>query len=151
MAEGILFDLGGNLLVGLASLAHQEISLAWGVKAEISKLNDTISVTKAVLRDAEEQQRNNNHEVTVWLGQLKDVLFDVDDLLDDFSTEDLRRKIMSGNEMVKEVLIFFSESNQLAYSLEIGHRVKDIRERLDKIAADKAKFHFSDRPVESLV
>ncbi|XWS09365.1 hypothetical protein CRYUN_Cryun40dG0078900 [Craigia yunnanensis] len=150
MAEGVLFDLAGNLLVGLASLAHQELSLAWGVKAEISKLNDTVSFIQGVLRDAEEQQRNNNHEVTVWLGQLKDVLFDVDDLLDDFSTEALRRKIMSGNDMVKEVRIFFSESNQLAYSLKMGHRIKVIRKRLDKIAADKAKFHFSDRPVESL-
>ncbi|XWS09376.1 hypothetical protein CRYUN_Cryun40dG0080000 [Craigia yunnanensis] len=151
MAEGVLFDLAEKLFRGLASLAYQELSLACGVKAEISKLNETVSVIKALLRDAEEQQRNNNHEVTDRLGKLKDVLFDVDDLLDDFSTEALRRKIMSGNEMVKEVRIFFSESHQLAYSLKMGHRVKDIRERLDKIAADKAKFHFSDRPVESLV
>ena len=79
-----------------------------------------------------------------WFRLLKDVLFDVDDLLDDFSTDALRQKIMSGNEMVKEVSIFFSESNQLTYSLKMGHKVKDIRERLDKIAADKAKFHFSD-------
>ncbi|XP_022722341.1 putative disease resistance protein RGA3 [Durio zibethinus] len=151
MAEGILCDLAGNLLGGLASLAYQELGLAWGVKAEISKLNHTVSLIKGVLRDTEEQQRNNNHEVTVWLGQLKHVLYDVDDLLDDFSTEALRRKIMTGNEMVKKVRIFFSKSNQLAYSLQMGHRVKAIRERLYKIAADRAKFHFTDRPIESLL
>ncbi|XP_022722136.1 putative disease resistance protein RGA3 [Durio zibethinus] len=151
MAEGVLFDLAGQLLGGLASLAYQELGLAWGVKAEISKLNHTVSLIKGVLRDAEEQQRNNNHAVTEWLSQLKDVLYDVDDLLDDFSTEALRRKIMSGNEMVKEVRIFFSKSNQLAYSLKMGHRVKAIRERLDQIATDRAKFDFTERPIESLV
>ncbi|XP_022722145.1 putative disease resistance protein RGA4 [Durio zibethinus] len=150
MAEGVLFDLAGELLGGLASLACQELGLAWGVKAEISKLNNTVSLIKGVLRDAEEQQRNN-HGVTVWLGQLKDVVYDVDDLLDDFSTEALRRKIMRGNEMVKEVRIFFSKSNQLAYRLKMGHRVKDIRERLDNVAADKDKFVLINRPVESLL
>ncbi|XVF65657.1 hypothetical protein PTKIN_Ptkin09bG0267000 [Pterospermum kingtungense] len=136
MAEGILFDLAGKLLGGLASLAYQELALAWGVKEEIKKLEDTVSLIKGVLRDTEEQHRNNNHEVTVWLEQLKDVLYEVDDLLDDFSTEALPRKIMNGDEMVKEVRIFFSNSNQLAYSLEMGHKVKAIRERLDKIADD---------------
>ncbi|XVF37651.1 hypothetical protein REPUB_Repub20aG0028000 [Reevesia pubescens] len=148
MAERMLFSFAGKLLGDLASLAYQELGLTRGVKAEISKLKDTISFIKAVLRDAEEQQRNKNHEVTIWVGQLKDVLYDVDDLLDDFSTEALRRKIMSGNEMVKEVRVFFSKSNQIAYSLKMGRRVIAIRERLDKIAADKAKFHFSDNPVD---
>ncbi|XVF37654.1 hypothetical protein REPUB_Repub20aG0028300 [Reevesia pubescens] len=149
MAERMLFSFAGKLLGDLASLAYQELGLTLGVKAEISKLKDTISLIKAVLRDAEEQHGNNNHELTIWVGQLKDVLYDVDDLLDDFSTEALRRKIMStGNEMVKEVRVFFSKSNQLAYSLKMGRRVKAIRERLDKIAADRAKFHFSDNPVD---
>ncbi|XVF65649.1 hypothetical protein PTKIN_Ptkin09bG0266200 [Pterospermum kingtungense] len=54
-------------------------------------------------------------------------------------------------EMVKEACIFFSKSNQLAYSLKVGHRIKAIRERLNKIAEDRVKFHFSDRPVEPLL
>ncbi|XVF65646.1 hypothetical protein PTKIN_Ptkin09bG0265900 [Pterospermum kingtungense] len=58
---------------------------------------------------------------------------------------------MKGNEIVKEVRIFFSKSNQLAYSLEMSHRVKAIGERLDKIADDRAKFRFSDRLVEPLL
>ncbi|XVF65644.1 hypothetical protein PTKIN_Ptkin09bG0265700 [Pterospermum kingtungense] len=150
MAEGTLFELAGKLLGGLASSAYRELALAWGVKEEIKKLEDTVSLIKGVLRDAEEQQKNNNHEVTIWLGHLKHVLYDMDDLLDDFSTEAVRRKVLSTrvNEVMKEVGIFFSKSNQLAYSLKMGLRVKAIRERLDKIAADRAKFHFSDCPVE---
>ncbi|WRX11966.1 Palmitoyltransferase [Theobroma cacao] len=49
-----------------------------------------------------EQHRSNNREVTVWLKRLKDVVYDVDHLLDDFSTKVLRRKTMKGNEMSKK-------------------------------------------------
>ncbi|XVF65643.1 hypothetical protein PTKIN_Ptkin09bG0265600 [Pterospermum kingtungense] len=68
----------------LASSAYRELALAWGAKEEIKKLEDTVSLIKGVLRDVKEQQRNNNHEVKIWLRHLKDVLYDVDDLLDDF-------------------------------------------------------------------
>ncbi|XVF37650.1 hypothetical protein REPUB_Repub20aG0027900 [Reevesia pubescens] len=147
MAEGMLFALAGKLLEGLASFAGQELGLAWGFKEEINKLSKTASFIKAGLREAEEQH-NNNGQITLWLKELKHVLYDVDDLLDDLSTEALRRNIMTGNGLVKEVRLFFSKSNKLAYSLKMGHRVKAIRERLDAIAADRAKFQFSDHPVE---
>ncbi|XVF37699.1 hypothetical protein REPUB_Repub20aG0032100 [Reevesia pubescens] len=148
MAEGMLFDLAVKVLEGLASLAIQELGLAWGFKKKINKLIKTASFIKAGLRDAEEQHNNNNHQVTLWLNELKHVLYDVDDLLDDFSTEAIRRNLMTGNGMVKEVRLFFSKSNKLAYSLKMGHRVKAIRERLDAIAADRANFQLSDRPLE---
>ncbi|XVF65655.1 hypothetical protein PTKIN_Ptkin09bG0266800 [Pterospermum kingtungense] len=150
MAEGFCSNWL-ETLGGLASLAYKELALAWGVKEEIEKLEDTVSLIKGVLRDAEDQQRNNNHGVTVWLQQLKDALYDLDDLLDDLSTEALRRKIMNRNEMVKKVRFFFSKSNQLAYSLKMGDRVNAIRQRLDKIANDRAKYHLSDYPVQPLL
>ncbi|XVF65394.1 hypothetical protein PTKIN_Ptkin09bG0245100 [Pterospermum kingtungense] len=124
MEEGVQFDLAVKLSRSLVSSAY---GLARGVKlAEITKLNDTVSLIKAFVRDAEEQQRNNN-EVKVWLQQLKDVLYDVDNLLDDFCTEAQK------------------------YSLKMGHRVKAIIERLDNIAVDRVKFHLSDRPAEPLL
>ncbi|XVF37647.1 hypothetical protein REPUB_Repub20aG0027600 [Reevesia pubescens] len=148
MAEGMLFDLAGKALDAVASSAIQELGLAWGFKEEINKLSQTASFIKAGLREAEVQHNNNNGQITLWLKELKHVLYDVDDLLDDFSTEALRRNILTGNVMVKEVRLFFSKSNKLAYSLKMGHRVKAIREKLDAIAAVRSKFQFSDHPVE---
>ena len=49
-----------------------------------------ITSVKAVLLDAE--AKAINHEVSVWLEELKDVFYDADDLSDDFSTEALRGK-----------------------------------------------------------
>ena len=45
---------------------------------------------------------------------------------------------------------FFSKSNQLAYGLKMGHKIKAIRERLDTIAVDR-KFHLEERPRETQV
>jgi hypothetical protein len=56
-----------------------------------------------VLLDAEEKQAQN-HAVKDWLQKLKDAMYDADDLLDDFSTQLLRRQVMTRDKkMAKEV------------------------------------------------
>ena len=150
MAEGALFDLAGKVINVLGSLIAQEVKLAFGVKTDIECLRDTVSTIRAVILDAEKQS-SHSHQIKYWLSKLKDVLHDADDLLDDFSTQVLRQKVMSGNKMIKEVRIFFSSSNQLAFSLKIGHEIKAIRERLNAIAKDKEAFHFSQSLVEPQV
>ncbi|KAK4551129.1 hypothetical protein RGQ29_032520 [Quercus rubra] len=149
MAEGALFNVAEGIIGQLGNLALKELELLWGVKEELQKLEDTVSTIKAVILDAEEQQAQN-HTIRNWLGRLKDALYEADDLLDDFSTEVLRREVMTRNKKAKEVRIFFSKSNQLAYGLKMGHKIKAIRERLDAIAADR-KFHLVERPRETQV
>ena len=50
--------------------------------------------------------------------------------------------------MTKEVRIFFSSSNQFAFSLEMGHEIKAIREKLNVNAKDKDDFHFIQSSIE---
>ncbi|TYJ12947.1 hypothetical protein E1A91_A10G016800v1 [Gossypium mustelinum] len=149
MAEGILFHLAGKVSEGLGSLAAEELEAALGLKEETEKLARTGSAIRAVLRDAEDQRNRNNHQVRFWLENLKDVLYDVEDLLDEFTCDALRQKIVAGDGKPKKVRLFFSTSNQLAYGLKMAPKVKAIRERLDAIAADKANFQLSDCPVET--
>ncbi|XP_062145327.1 putative disease resistance protein RGA3 [Alnus glutinosa] len=148
MAEAVLFNTAAGMAKSLGSLALQEIGLLWGVKDELLKLRNTVSTIQAVLLDAEEQQAKN-HAVKDWLGKLKDAMFDADDLLDDFSAEVLRRQVMTRDKKAKEVRIFFSKSNQLAHGLKMGHRIKAVRERLDAVAADRIKFNFTERFMET--
>jgi hypothetical protein len=150
MAEGVLFDLAGKVLEVAGSFALQEIKLASGVKAELENLKSTVSRIQAVLLDAEKKA---SHSVAVkdWLERLKDLFLDADDLLDDFYTEAMQREVMTGNKMKKEVHIFFSSSNQLAYSLKMGHRIKAIRERLNVIENDRMSFQFIESPSEPQV
>ena len=149
MAEGALIKVAEGIIRQLGNLALKEIGLLWGVKAELEKLGNTVSTIEAVLLDAEEQQWQN-HTIKNWLGKMKDVLYEADDLLDGFSTDVLRQEVMTQNKMPKEVRIFFSKSNQLAYGFKMGHKIKAIRERLDAIAADR-RFHLEERPRETQV
>ena len=142
MAEGALLDVAKGIIRIAGKLALQEVALIRGVKDEINKLKETVFTISAVLLDAEATKHHN--EVQLWLQRLKDAMFDADDLLDEISTEALRREVMTRDKKAKEVRIFFSKSNQLAYGLRMGHKVKNMRERFDAIAADR-KFHLDER------
>lgn len=90
MAKSFLFNIIERVLAKVSSIAIYEISLAWNVKTELRKLQSTLSTIKVVLLDANEQQAKN-HEVRDWLEKLRDVVYDVDDLMDDLSTQLLLR------------------------------------------------------------
>nr|XP_023873547.1 putative disease resistance protein RGA4 [Quercus suber] len=145
MAEGALFDLAGKVLELLGSLIVQEVKLASSVKTEMENLRNTVSTIHAVILDAEKKSSHSN-QIKDWLSKLKDVLLDADDLLDDFSTEVMRRKVMT-----KKVRIFCSISNPLAFSPNMGREIKAIREKLNAIAKDKENFHFSQSFIEPQV
>ncbi|KAK4592348.1 hypothetical protein RGQ29_016759 [Quercus rubra] len=142
MSQVVAFNLAGKVLELLSPLIREEIKLACCVKADLENLKSTVSTIKDVLLDAE-KKADDSVAVKGWLEKLKDVLHDADDALDDFSTEALQRNVMAGNKMTKEVRIFFSSSNQLAFSLKMGHKIKAIRERLDVIKKEKEDFHFN--------
>jgi hypothetical protein len=150
MAE-LLFVPVERLIEALGSSAAKKIGLLWGVKDEIESLENTVSTIKDVLLDAEEKQAAGDHAVSRWLGRLEDVVYDADDLLDAVSTETLRRDIMTRDKKAKQVRIFFSKSNQLAYRLKMARKIKAIRKRLDAINADRKDFQLEVRQVETRV
>uniref|UniRef100_A0A2N9HVG7 Disease resistance protein RGA3 n=1 Tax=Fagus sylvatica TaxID=28930 RepID=A0A2N9HVG7_FAGSY len=150
MADGVLSEIAKGIIAQLGNSALQEIGLLWGVKDELEKLKNTVAAIQAVLLDAEEKQALNN-AIKNWLGRLKEVVFEADDLLDDFSTEALRCEAMTQNKKAKKVRIFFSKSNQLAYGLKMGHKIKAIREKLDAIEADNKQFGLVERLNETQV
>ncbi|PON96544.1 hypothetical protein TorRG33x02_075250, partial [Trema orientale] len=129
-----------KIIWGLGSAAVKEIALLWGVKDEITELENTISTIKSVLLDAEEKQAHN-HQVRNWIKRLQSVVHEADDLMDDFSTETLRRssaKPMLGDHiMTKQVRTFFSGSNQLAFRFKMGHKIREIKKKLAAISNDR--------------
>ncbi|CAI9782836.1 unnamed protein product [Fraxinus pennsylvanica] len=150
MAETFLFDITEDVLSKVSSLALEEISLACSIKSEVKKLHNTLSTIKAVLLDANEQQ-TKNHELRDWLEKLRDAVYDADDLLDDLSTGISPQR--DSTSVLAKVRRFFSCSNPLAYRFKIGHRISQIRKKLDEIAADRKNFHLTEQayivPVEN--
>nr|AKT94851.1 NBS-LRR resistance protein RGH2 1 [Populus tomentosa] len=148
MAEGVLFNIAEEIIKTLGSLTAQEVALWWGIEDQLWMLNETVTRIKAVIQDAEEQAQKQNHQIEDWLMKLREGVYDAEDLLDDFSTQVLRKQLMPGKRVSREVRLFFSRSNQSVYGLRMGHRVKALRERLDDIETDSKRFNFVARQEE---
>ncbi|KAM3752641.1 hypothetical protein ACB098_03G034600 [Castanea mollissima] len=155
MAEAVAVAVTGQILTGIAkkigevlgSNAFKEIGSIWAVKDEFQKLKGTLSTIEAVLKDAEKKQEQDmNHQLRDWLTKLRDAVYDADDLLADFVTEDLRRRAMG--KMAKKVRTF-----KLAFSLrrKMAKKIKVTRERFDAIAKDRNNFQLVEqRPSETV-
>ena len=77
----------------VGSIAYQELCLAWGIESDLEKLRLTVFAIQAKLLDAEERQAKE-HGLSLWLGKLKDVLYDAVDVLDEFECEALRKQVV---------------------------------------------------------
>ena len=142
MAE-IGYGIAVKVLKLLGLVTFQEISSAWGVKSDLTKLERTVKAIKAVLLDAEEKQASD-HRLSVWLGELKDVLKDAENVLDEFQYIVLQKEVMKRNGSTsKKVSNFFSSSNPFAVRFEMAHQIKGIRKRVDEIAAEKDNFNLT--------
>ncbi|KAA8526180.1 hypothetical protein F0562_008081 [Nyssa sinensis] len=91
MAEETLFKSTEKILSKLGAYAYQQIGLAWGVTKELRQLENTIFIIRNVLFEAQEQHVSNL-AAREWLQRLQDIVHDIDDLVDDFATEGLRRQ-----------------------------------------------------------
>ncbi|XP_050273623.1 putative disease resistance protein RGA3 isoform X1 [Quercus robur] len=147
MAEAVAVAVAGHILTGIAkkigemlgSTAFEGIGSICAVKDEFQKLKGTLSTIEAVFKDAEEKQ-DKNHQLRDWLTKLRDAVYDVDDLLADFETEDLRRRAMG--KMAKKVRTF-----KLAFSLrrKMAKKIKVMRKRFDAIAKDRINFQLVEQ------
>uniref|UniRef100_A0A0A0LBY4 Disease resistance N-terminal domain-containing protein n=1 Tax=Cucumis sativus TaxID=3659 RepID=A0A0A0LBY4_CUCSA len=145
MAEAILYIVTAHIIFKLGSFALQELGSLWRVNCELHKLKDSLSAIQVVLHDAEEQQSKNN-QVKDWVLKLEDVLYEIDDLIDKFSYQTLRRQVMAKHQRYrKRVRILFSKFKS---NWEIGFKIKEIRPGLLAINEDKNQFSFTKHVIE---
>lgn len=141
MAEAIPFGIVLEILKKLGSLISNETSLISDVRDEARKLHSTLSAIHARLLDADEK-KERSHLIQDWIGKLNDVVYEADDVLDLIAGKDLCRHHSRFHDKVTE---FFSSNNSLVFYYKVGHKIKEIRNRLDEIAKDMSQFHFIER------
>ncbi|KAF2320671.1 hypothetical protein GH714_029921 [Hevea brasiliensis] len=132
MAGQIPFSILEQVLTKLGSLAFQEIGLVCCARDDLKKLGNSLSTVKAVLVDAEEKQEQS-HAVQIWIRRLQDIVYEAEELVDEMATHDLRGMVQGQRKVATQVLDFFSSSNQIWFRLKVGHRIKDIREKLKEV------------------
>lgn len=126
MADQALLVSGvTELLKHLTSVVSQQISEAWGAHNDLEKLKGTLEMIAAVTTDAEEQQEKSKL-VKLWLDRLNDVVYDADDVLDEFSYEAMRRmELCRKRDKVRQL---FSSCTSVAsnckMSWKMGRKIK---------------------------
>ncbi|KAF9612293.1 hypothetical protein IFM89_038863 [Coptis chinensis] len=138
MAEAILSVVLDQLTSFIRIEVAQEVQLVVGVREELQNLETKLRLVKAVLEDAEKKEIHDN-AVKVWLGQLKDVMYDAEDVLDEWNTRIL---ISANGPHVANRVRFYLLSlcacfKHLGVRHNIAHGIKGIREGLDVIALSK--------------
>ncbi|PRQ55754.1 putative P-loop containing nucleoside triphosphate hydrolase, leucine-rich repeat domain, L [Rosa chinensis] len=112
-----------------------------GIGKKVNKWEKTLSAIEAVLCDAEEKQQTSR-AVKLWLDDLKDLAYDVEDILDKFYTEMLRRKVNKPNQAgVCKVRGLFP---RLKLHFNMKHEIQEMTDRLDEISERKDRLGLID-------
>ncbi|XP_058006955.1 putative disease resistance RPP13-like protein 1 [Hevea brasiliensis] len=113
------------------------------VDAEIKKWEKMLRKIQSVLEDAEEKQMTNK-QVKMWLSELQDLAYDVEDILDEFAMESLQRKLegepQASTSRVRKLIptccTNFSP-RAVTFNFEMLSKIKEITTRFKDITAQK--------------
>ncbi|XP_008228709.2 PREDICTED: putative disease resistance protein RGA3 isoform X1 [Prunus mume] len=145
MAEALISVLLQQLASIIKKQVKQEVRLVVDVKKEVAKLTRNFKAIQVVLENAEERQMKEV-DVRYWLDSLKDVSYEMDDVLDEWSTEILKLHIQKqGN--AKKVCFYipaawFCFGHQVVLRLDIARKIKELDERLAQIASERQNYNF---------
>ncbi|XP_057718415.1 disease resistance protein RGA2-like isoform X2 [Arachis stenosperma] len=137
-----LFCIADSLVAKLASHAFTEASRVLGVYKDLQDVNRTLSIVKALLLDAERRCRVDA-AVREWLHQLQWIFNDAQDLMDEIEYAAIRKqvaKVHGSSTFVTKIGNLFSRSNPLIFRFKMTQRIKEVKGKLDKIAADRDRF-----------
>ncbi|KAJ9692792.1 hypothetical protein PVL29_011739 [Vitis rotundifolia] len=126
------------VLTCLAFIVEQqirdELTLVLGVETEIQSLTDTLRSEKSVQG---------------WLERLKDMAYQMDDVLDEWSTAILQLQMegaenasMSKNKVSSSIPSPCFCFKQVASRRDIALKIKDIKQQPDVIGSERARFNF---------
>ncbi|XP_038971776.1 putative disease resistance protein RGA3 [Phoenix dactylifera] len=130
-----------KLLDVLVALVNDEVAMLWGVKGEIKRLQQRLGTINAVLVDAE-NRRIQNKAIDDWLKNLKDVMYDADDILDECQIETEKSKAaVSSRSQPCSCLFYCPCFGKTVFAHQIGRRIKGLNHRLDDILQDSSRFN----------
>ena len=137
IGEAALSAFFGKLFDNLTSVDLLKFFQQEKVDADLKRWRTTLMKIHAVLDDAEEKQMTSKL-VKIWLDELEDLAYDVDDILDEFATEALRRKLNPepSTSKVRKIVDACIGSNR-SFAMLMRSKIDEIDTRLQNIVTDK--------------
>ncbi|CAN6556111.1 unnamed protein product [Malus baccata var. baccata] len=134
------------LQVLVDKLARREVlkhfGLVKGVDQNLKKWSATLSAIGAVLNDAEERQLTaESNALKVWLDDLRDLAFDVEDVLDQYATKMLKRQIQHAHSSTRSK-VWNSIPNGV-FNFKMNSEIQKITERLQEISERKDQLNLN--------
>jgi Leucine-rich repeat (LRR) protein len=130
IVHSVLLKLGGSICGELVQ------SGCFNFRAGIKDMGSKLATIQNVLADAEERS-SHDKALRDWLKKLKDVAYDIDDLIDEIHSEAIMRSNSARN--------FFSSSNPVLYRIAVYWRIKMLKKKLDEITTERIQFNLSPR------
>ncbi|KAG6517904.1 putative disease resistance RPP13-like protein 1 [Zingiber officinale] len=130
MAE-ILSDFAGRCLSKLLSFVEGEATKILGVKHDLKKLQWRLLRVRGVLEDAE-KKRHGSAEINAWVREMKDIMYDVEDLLDLCKTKAENLWVSHYSPLPSA-----SDFSCLPLARQIANKVREVNDRLDDISEDR--------------
>ncbi|XP_078158383.1 putative disease resistance protein RGA3 isoform X3 [Carex rostrata] len=121
----------------LVQMVQDELGMILGIPGQIEKLGETVRDIQCVLEDAERRQSKGS-AIEWWLMQLKDVMYDADDVIDLCQIKAKERLAGSSSHSSRSVTFLQSFFHNSFFADEIRSKIKNINSRLEEIAKRKA-------------
>ncbi|KAF9660616.1 hypothetical protein SADUNF_SadunfUnG0007900 [Salix dunnii] len=149
MADALVSVVLEQLSLLIAQKVQKEVGLVAGVKNEVRKLESNFQAIQAVLADAEQRQLKEE-SIKRWMGQLKDVSYDMDDVLDEWSTAIAKSQMKVNDEhprkTIKKVCSFMIFScfrfREVGLCFPVARKIQTLNARIDGIVTEKKTFNF---------
>ncbi|KAM5578388.1 hypothetical protein ABKV19_008612 [Rosa sericea] len=158
MAEALVSFLVEQLGSFTFQHVEQHVKLVVNVKNEVATLTHNLKTIQAVLADAERRQVKED-SVRCWLNDLKEVSFEVDDVVDEWSTEILKQQIenQGDNAIVPKKKVCFSipfrclctgQVTRIISRHDIAVSIKELNKKLASIHERQNFFEFLKNEIE---
>ncbi|KAF8681849.1 hypothetical protein HU200_045293 [Digitaria exilis] len=152
----LLDELASKLVGILGAMVKEEVEMLLGVPGEITKLETTLRDLSHILADAERKRiRDRNAATEGWVKELKDVMYDADDVLDlcqlmeggeDLTASTSTPKANSG---CWDIGRMFSCFRNPVVAHKIGRKIQAINQKLEDIARRSSRFGFITQAINS--
>ncbi|WVZ74740.1 hypothetical protein U9M48_022888 [Paspalum notatum var. saurae] len=124
VGEALVSVVLKEVLRKLGSAVGDQIKARWNLERDMEDIKTTLGLVQAVLRDAE-RRSVREEAVGLWLKMLKNTAYDISDMFDEFEIKLSKGKISSS-----------------VAKFNMGKRLKNVRENLTKIVAQRTQFGF---------
>ncbi|CAN6582764.1 unnamed protein product [Malus baccata var. baccata] len=170
MADAIISTLLDLLASTVYEYVDGEVRLVLDAKKDVEEFAGNLRAIQAVLEDAEQRQVKEAR-VRIWLDQLKDISFQMVDVLDEWNTDMLRQQVeqqeREGEDVVvpeeekkKKKVTFsvssscfcFRKAKEVIFRSKIASRIKDLNGRLTEIDEQSKRYGFqhTERGIQQL-